>query len=94
MRIRFGLGLWVLSFAPLALLVHANAKQTALIWSAQIVMGLVGLAIAGSAVASVVKTAGWRHAPAAAWESFKTGRPPQQTLPGEPGADESASIGR
>lgn len=81
MRIRIGVALWILSFFPLAALLHSDGRQRLIIWTIQVVMGIVGLVIAGSAVAAVVKSAGWRHAPAAAWRSFVSGRPPMIDVP-------------
>ena len=87
-RIRIGVGLWIVSFFPLAALLHSDTQERLVIWTIQFVIGIVGLAIAGTAVAEVVKAAGWRHAPRAAWRSFLTGRPPllDVRLPDDPGS--------
>ena len=80
MRIRIGVGLWIFSFFPIAAILHSDTQERLAIWTIQFFIGIVGLAIAGSAVAEVVKAAGWRHAPAA-WRSFRSGRPPLEDVP-------------
>ena len=80
-RIRIGVGLWIVSFFPLAALLHSDSQERLVIWTIQFFIGIAGLAIAGTAVAEVVKAAGWRHAPRAAWHSFLTGRAPLLDVP-------------
>ena len=73
MRLRIGIVLWLLSWFPFAAIVHADAAQRAAIWTVQVVVGIIGLALAGTAFATLVKKVGWRHAPALAWHSLLHG---------------------
>lgn len=75
LRIRLGVGLVVLSWVPFAQIViaigslsgsHAQEVRIA-IWSVQVVVGLIGVAIAGKPTIDVVKQVGWRRAPRAIW---------------------------
>jgi len=72
-RLRVGVLLWILSWIPFAALVHASGPQRAVIWTVQVVIGLLGLAVAGSVFAGTVKEVGWRHAPGVAWRSLLHG---------------------
>ena len=74
-RIRLGVGLVVLSWMPIAQVVialgslsgsHAQEVRLA-IWSVQVVIGLVGVAIAGRPTVDIVKQVGWRRAPRVIW---------------------------
>jgi hypothetical protein len=73
MRLRVGIALWLLSWVPFAVLLGATGTARLLIWGVQIVVGIIGVALAGTAFAAAVKLAGWRHAPAVAWSSFAHG---------------------
>jgi hypothetical protein len=73
-RLRIGIVLWIMSWVPFAAIVGADAAERAAIWTAQVVIGIVGLALAGTAFATMVKTVGWRHAPAAAWRTLLHGQ--------------------
>jgi hypothetical protein len=84
LRVRVGLGLFVFSWLPIAQVVisvagmhaAAAAEFRAVVWGAQWTIGLVGLVIAGGAVADVVKHSGWRHTPALLWQMLRTGSVP------------------
>jgi hypothetical protein len=74
-RIRLGVGMVVLSWLPIAQVVialgsvsgsHAEALRLA-IWGVQIVIGLVGVVVAGKPTIDIVKQVGWRRAPRVLW---------------------------
>lgn len=80
LRIRVGLIIWVCSFLPLPSIalhtLHDQGKFTtaqqsstflAVCYSLQFLLGFIGLIIAGSAAAGLVKSAGWRKIPAVLW---------------------------
>jgi len=69
-----GIVLWLMSWVPFAAIVGADTAERAAIWTAQVVIGILGLALAGTAFATMVKTVGWRHAPAAAWRTLLHGQ--------------------
>ena len=73
-RLRIGIVLWLMSWVPFAAIVGADTAERAAIWTAQVVIGILGLALAGTAFATMVKTVGWRHAPAAAWRTLLHGQ--------------------
>jgi hypothetical protein len=82
LRVRAGLGLFVLSWLPVAQVVivilglHAHEAQVlrVTIWVIQWVIGVVGLVIAGKAVATVVRRSGWRRTPRLLWQMLRTGQ--------------------
>jgi hypothetical protein len=81
LRVRVGLGMFVVSWLPIAQLVifllglHATKALTvrASIWAGQFVVGLAGLVIAGSAAAGVIRHSGWRRTPRLLWQMLRTG---------------------
>jgi hypothetical protein len=87
LRLRIGLLLVVLSWLPVAQLViwlaglsgeRAGEVRIA-VWSGQILVGFVGVAVAGAAAATVVRSVGWRRAPGALWRMLCSGRLPAPT---------------
>ena len=74
-RIRLGIGLVVLSWVPFAQVVIAVGSMSEsrahdvrlAIWSVQVVVGLVGVAIAGKPTVDIVEQVGWRRAPRVIW---------------------------
>ncbi len=87
LRLRLGVGLFVLSWLPFAQLyiwaagLHGSAADRAriAIWTIQVIVGFVGLLIAGSAAKAVTKTVGWRRLPGALWSMLRTGSIPTTT---------------
>jgi hypothetical protein len=82
-RLRLGLGLFVFSWLPIAQVViwiagwsdgTAHAVRAG-VWTAQYIIGIAGLLIAGRAAAQAVRKVGWRRAPRALWQMLRTGRP-------------------
>jgi hypothetical protein len=82
LRVRLGLGLFIVSWLPIAQIViavlglHDGTTTTvrATIWAVQWIIGIVGLLIAGKAVATVVRRSGWRRTPRLMWRMLRTGR--------------------
>ena len=72
-RIRAGILLWLLSWAPIPFVLGISAPGRYVIWGVQIVIGAIGLVLAGSAFFDAVKRLGWRRAPAAVWRALLHG---------------------
>jgi hypothetical protein len=70
LRLRVGIILWAVSWMPIAELVGASSGLRLAIWSVQIVVGLVGIALCGSSFVDAVKHVGWRKAPRALWRGL------------------------
>ena len=60
-----GILLWLLSWVPIPILLGINGAARYAVWGVQILIGLLGLALAGSAFVDAVKNVGWRQAPGA-----------------------------
>jgi hypothetical protein len=73
MRLRVGIALWAVSWLPIAELVGASRSLRLAIWGVQILVGLVGIALAGSTFVTAVKGVGWRRAPRALWRGLVHG---------------------
>ncbi|MBV1855104.1 hypothetical protein [Catellatospora tritici] len=81
-RLRAGIGLVILSWLPIAQVViwttglsGGTAEEFRLsVWVVQVLIGFVGLALAGVAAKAAVKAAGWRRLPRTLWRMFWTGR--------------------
>jgi len=82
--LRAGLALVVLSWLPFAQILIWSAGLTepragqvrAAVWTVQILVGLVGVALAGAESVKTARGLGWRRAPSALWTMFRTGRSP------------------
>ena len=85
-RLRLGITLIILSWLPFAqlllLVAHNGGKLTSesasstfrlIVWGIQIVIGFVGLWLAGQQTVAVAKQAGWKKAPKIVWELFRYG---------------------
>ena len=74
-RIRAGVLLVVLSWVPIAQVIiwstGASSSRAdeirATVWSIQVVVGLIGVAVAGRETVAVAKSVGWRRMPRAVW---------------------------
>jgi hypothetical protein len=64
-RFRVGIILWLLSWVPIPILFGISGPARYAVWGVQIVIGLLGLGLAGSAFFQAVKELGWKRAPAA-----------------------------
>lgn len=74
MKLRLGIGLWVLSWVPYALILGLSGVWITVAWTVEILLGLVGLAIAGTEFAQAIKKRGWKGAPAVAWQAMLHGQ--------------------
>jgi hypothetical protein len=74
-RLRIGVILGLLSWVPFAILVGATGSARLVIWTVQVIVGLIGLAIAGNVFAVTVHSVGWRDAPSMVWKSLIHGDP-------------------
>ncbi len=75
LKIRVGVSLVIASWLPIAQTIiwlgsYSGDQAAALrasIWGVQVVIGLVGVAIAGRETIQIAKSVGWRRAPAVIW---------------------------
>lgn len=87
LRLRAGITLVVLSWFPFAQLIiwaadlaEPDAGQLRLtIWTIQVLVGFIGIALAGAETIRLARSLGWRHTPTALWTMFRTGRSPQRS---------------
>ena len=86
MRLRVGIGLIILSWIPFAQIILAIAhsehklatEETSQVfrlsvWGLQILIGFIGLWLAGKVAMSQVKKEGWKKAPPRLWHLFMHG---------------------
>jgi hypothetical protein len=71
-RIRVGVVLILVSWLPIAWLISASSELRAVIWGVQIVIGLIGVAIAGRETIRIAKSKGWRNSPRAVWALLRS----------------------
>ena len=69
-RLRVGVLLWVASWIPYGVLFGLRHPWLEITWMVEVLLGLAGLALAGTAFASAVKEGGWRRAPGIAWRAM------------------------
>jgi hypothetical protein len=85
-RVRLGIGLVLASWFPFAQILFlvadwighpvSNESEVRLaIWGIQFVVGLIGLAVAGTEAVQIAHSVGWRQTPRTVWTLFRT--PPQ-----------------
>ena len=74
-RIRVGIGLWLLSWIPFGLIFHLKGWAFVAAILIEVAIGLIGLAIAGSVVAQSTKNVGWRLGLRNAWHLFRSRKP-------------------
>ncbi len=86
LRLRIGVFLWVCSWIPFGSITLAIARalgadpadQAAHVYlmttlTIEIVIGVVGVALAGSEAIAILKRVGWKHLPRAVWTILRTG---------------------
>jgi hypothetical protein len=79
-RIRIGVTMVAVSWLPVAqVIIWATSPPSgqadeirAAIWGFQIVLGAIGVIIAGRETIRVAKSVGWRKSPRAMWELFRS----------------------
>ncbi|MGP8063362.1 MAG: hypothetical protein ACLP5O_12515 [Acidimicrobiales bacterium] len=74
MRLRLGVTLWILSWVPYGLVFDLSGGWLTAAWTVEILLGITGLAVAGTEFAKAVKDGGWRGAPAIAWHAMIRGK--------------------
>jgi hypothetical protein len=74
MKLRIGITLWLLSWVPYGLILGLSGMGLTIAWTVEIVLGIIGLAIAGTEFAQAVKARGWKGAPAVAWRAMIRGQ--------------------
>jgi hypothetical protein len=80
MRIRIGVLLILISWLPIAqVLIWASSASSdqadrvrLVTWSIQILIGLVGVAVAGRETVRLAKSVGWRQLPRAVWALLRS----------------------
>ena len=73
-RLRLGIMLWILSWVPYGLIFGLSGASLSVAWTVEILLGITGLALAGTEFAQAVKDRGWKGAPAVAWRSLVHGQ--------------------
>src|SRR5271157_2797488 len=81
LKVRVGIALWLLSWIPFALILRLDGWIFAVVVLAEVVVGLIGLGLAGSAFARVVRHAGWRQGFRAGWNLFRRGSATEPVSP-------------
>lgn len=74
MRFRLGIALWISSWVPYGLILGLSGTSLTIAWTVEILLGIIGLAVAGTEFAQAVKDKGWKGAPAIAWRSLLHGK--------------------
>src|SRR5208283_4742551 len=74
MKLRLGIALWLLSWVPYGILLGLKGAWFTIAWVVEILLGITGLALAGTEFAKAVKENGWRGAPIVAWRTMIRGR--------------------
>jgi hypothetical protein len=72
-KLRVGIILWALSWVPYGVILGLSGKALTAAWAAEITLGIVGLALAGTEFAQAVKVVGWKGAPKVAWHALLHG---------------------
>ena len=73
MRLRIGVALWALSWVPYGVLLGLSGTWLVVGWTAEVLLGIVGIALAGTAFRDLVKATGWKGAPGVAWRTLLHG---------------------
>jgi hypothetical protein len=80
LRIRLGVAMVVVSWLPIAQVAiwltspsddHPDRVRLA-IWGVQIVIGFIGVALAGRETIRIAKSVGWRRSPRAVWTLLRS----------------------
>jgi len=74
LRVRVGIALWLVSWIPFGVIFRLNGWAFLVAIAVEIIVGLIGLALAGSEVAREVRRAGWQQGLRSGWELFRWGR--------------------
>ena len=82
LMMRLGITLWIVSWVPVAAIFGWTGEARIATWIVQVVIGVIGLALAGREFAQIVKTVGWRRAPRIAGVALWRGSVPATNPPG------------
>lgn len=74
MRFRLGVLLWLLSWVPYGVVLGLSGLWLTVSWTVEVILGIVGIGLAGSEFARAVKQRGWKRAPGVAWQALIHGR--------------------
>ena len=72
-KLRIGVVLWLLSWVPYGIILGLDGAALAAAWTFEVLLGLVGLTLAGTAFAAGVKSHGWKRAPSLTWRTLRYG---------------------
>jgi hypothetical protein len=72
-KLRIGIILWILSWVPYGIILGLDGAALTLAWTFEILLGIVGLALAGTEFGQAVKEHGWKGAPKVAWKALLHG---------------------
>jgi hypothetical protein len=78
-KLRLGITLWVLSWVPYGLILGLSGAWLTAAWTVEILLGLAGLALAGTEFAQAIKESGWKDAPGIAWNAILHGKDVEAT---------------
>jgi hypothetical protein len=78
-KLRVGVVLWVLSWIPYGIILGLDGAALTAAWVFEILLGVVGLALAGTQFAQAVKEQGWKRAPGIAWHALLHGQDVEAT---------------
>ncbi len=73
MKLRLGVALWLLSWIPYGIILGLSGAALTAAWGVEILLGIVGLALAGTEFAAAVKVSGWKRAPGVALHALRHG---------------------
>lgn len=73
MKLRIGIIFWLLSWIPYGVILGLSGKALTAAWTFEIVIGIIGLALAGTEFAQAIKANGWKGAPKVAWRAMLHG---------------------
>jgi hypothetical protein len=72
-KLRIGVFLWLLSWIPYGIIFGLSGAALTAAWGVEILLGIVGIAVAGAEFAAAVKVSGWKRAPGVAWHALVHG---------------------
>ena len=73
-KLRIGITLWILSWVPYGLILDLSGPWLTFAWTVEILLGITGLAVAGTEFAHAVKDGGWKGATSIAWRAMIHGK--------------------
>ena len=74
MRLRVGVVMWFLSWVPYGIILGLDGAALTMAWTFEVLLGVVGLSLAGTELAQAVKQTSWKRAPAVMWHALIHGR--------------------